>query len=145
MKSVIVKDLFEKKPNLVTISIISFIFLLFCDNYLSSSLDVMSDIVKNQAGLVLFAVILIVSIIFSYFVLENIFKLLEKKKSIFSKHKKGFRIMQISLYGLSLILLVDLLSDRKYYTVNLNLIVMISYGFSLSDQFVGQSEIVLVV
>ena len=128
----IVKDLFEKKTNFVTISIISFIFLLFCDNYLSSSLDVMSDIVKNQTGLVLFAVILIVSIVFSYFVLESIFILLEKKKSIFSKHKKVFRIMQISLYCLSLLLLVDLLSDYKYYTINLELIVMISYGFSLS-------------
>ncbi len=132
MKSVNFKDLFEKRQNLVTISIISFIFLLFCDNYLSSSLDVMSDIVKNQAGMILFTSILIVSIIFSYFVLESIFKLLGKKKSNFSKHKKVFRIMQISLYCLSLLLFADLLSDHKYYTINLNLIVLISYGFSLS-------------
>ena len=132
MKSDIVKDLFEKRQNLVTISIISFTFLLFCDNFLSSSLDVMSDIVKNQAGLILFAFILIVSIIFSYLVLESIFELLEKKRSIFSKHKKVFRIMQITLYSLSLLLLADLLSDQKYYTINLNLIVLVSYGFSLS-------------
>lgn len=126
------KDLVEKRQNLVTISIISFTFLLFCDNFLSSSLDVMSDIVKNQAGLILFAFILIVSMIFSYLVLESIFELLQKKRSIFSKHKKVFRIMQITLYSLSLLLLADLLSDQKYYTINLNLIVLVSYGFSLS-------------
>ena len=132
MNSTIVKDLFEKRQNLITISIISFVLLLFCDNYLSSSLDVMSDIVKNPAGLILFASILIVSIIFSYFVLEGVFKLLEKKGSILSKYRKAFRIMQISLYSLSLLLLVDLFSDFKYYTINLNLIVLVSYGFSLS-------------
>ncbi len=131
MKSVITKDLFEKRPNLVTILIISFMLLLFCDNYLSSSLDVMSDLVKNQAGLILFAVILIASLIFSYFVLESLFKSLEQKKSILSKYRKALRIMQISLYCLSFLLLVDILSDQKYYTISLNVIVMISYGFSL--------------
>ncbi len=124
-------DFFEKESRIVIIIIPIVVILLFCDNYLSSSLDVMSDVIKNQLGLILFTVILFTSIGISFFFMENILRIVKEKKSLFSKYRKAFRISQIALYGLSLGLLYDILSDHRYFTFILNLIVTISYGSSI--------------
>lgn len=130
-------DFFEKESRILTIIIPTVVILLFCDNYLSSSLDVMSDIIKNPLGLVLFTMILLTSIVISFFFMEIILGIVQGKKSLFSKYRKAFKITQMVLYGLSIVLLFDILSDHRYFTFILNLIVTISYGSSISMSIIA--------
>jgi hypothetical protein len=115
----------------VTISISIFILLLFVDYYLSSISDVAIGFIQSTTGGVLFALIFAVSLLASYIVINQILTIVDKRKSIFSKYKMLLRIMQLILYALSAILLLDIITEGQFYAINLTLITIFSYGSSI--------------
>lgn len=116
---------------LITISIIVFIFSLFLDYYISSISDVATGFIQSSAGSVLFAIIITMSLLGSFIVINRILTIVNKRKSNFSKYKTILTSMQIILYSLSAFLIFDMITDSKYYTVNLTLITIFSYGSSI--------------
>jgi MFS family permease len=115
----------------ITLSISIFILLLFVDYYLSSISDVAIGFIQSTTGSVLFALVFAVSLVGSFIVINKILTIVNKRESIFSKYKRLLRIMQLILYVLSAILLFDIISESKYYTINLTLLTIFSYGFSI--------------
>jgi hypothetical protein len=113
------------------ISIGVFIFLLFIDLYVSSVTDVANNFIQTTFGGALFALLMILSIFGSLLVLGSIWKIIDKKKSIFSRYKMLFRVMQIVLYSLSAFLMVEIILGNKYHIISLTSIMVVSYGSSI--------------
>ena len=113
------------------ISICVFILLLFTDLYLSSITDVANSFIQSLAGGALFVSLMILSLFGSLVVMSSIWKIIDRKKSIFSRYKILFRVMQIVLYSLSAILMMDIVLTHKYYTINLTSIMIVSYASSI--------------
>ncbi len=63
--------------------------------------------------------------------MSSVWKIIEKRNSIFSKYKMLFRVMQIVLYSLSVFLMIEIILGNNYYTISLTSIVVISYGSSI--------------
>lgn len=121
-------DYLYNNSNIVSISIISFIVLIFIDAYISSITDVTVDFIQSPSGISLFLFLFGLSLVGGFIILNNIFSILKEKKSIFSRYKNWLRIMQVAIYILSAVLLVDMLVSSKYSTINLTSIVIVSYG-----------------
>ncbi|CAN5877028.1 hypothetical protein BH23THE1_BH23THE1_24040 [soil metagenome] len=115
----------------IALSISVFILLLFVDWYISSIADVALGFIQSAPGVTLFAIIITLSLLGSFIVIDKILTIVNKRKSIFSKYKMLLRIMQLILYSLSAFLLVDIIAESKYYTINLALIMAFSYGFTI--------------
>jgi hypothetical protein len=113
------------------ISIGVFIFLLFIDLYVSSVTDVANNFIQTTVGGALFALLMILSIFGSLLVIGSIWKIIDKKKSIFSRYKMLFRVMQIILYSLSAFLMVEIILGNKYHIISLTSIMVVSYGSSI--------------
>ncbi len=113
------------------ISIGVFIFLLFIDLYVSSVTDVANNFIQTTAGGALFVLLMILSIFGSLLVMGSIWKIIDKKKSIFSRYKMLFRVMQIVLYSLSAFLMVEIILGNKYHIISLTSIMVVSYGSSI--------------
>ncbi len=108
-----------------------FITLLFVDFYLSSITDVATNFVQTAVGGLLFGILMILSLLASLLVMNSIWKIVHKKKSVFSQYKILFQAMQLILYSLSAFLLIDIILEHKYYTINLTSMVVVSYGSSI--------------
>ena len=121
-------DYLYNNSNIVSISIIFFIVLIFIDAYVSSITDVTVDFIQSPSGISLFLFLFGLSLVGGFIILNNIFSILKEKKSIFSRYKNWLRIMQVAIYILSAVLLVDMLVSSKYSTINLTSIVIVSYG-----------------
>ena len=91
------------------ISISVFIFLLFTRLIFELSNRRGNNFIQTTAGGALFALLMILSIFGSLLVIGSIWKIIDKKKSIFSRYKILFRVMQIILYSLSAFLMVDMI------------------------------------
>ena len=115
----------------VTLSISVFILLLFVDYYISSITDVAIGFIQTTTGSVLFAIIMAMSLLGSFIIINHILTIVNNRKSIFSKYKMLLRIIQLILYSLSAFVLFDMITDSKYYTINLTLITIFSYGSSI--------------
>ena len=116
---------------MVVVSIWVFISLLFVDFYVSSITDVATSFIQTTVGSALFVLLLILSIFGSLLVTSRVWKIIEKKNSIFSKYKVLFLVMQIILYSLSVFLLIEIILGNKFYTISLTSIVVVSYGSSI--------------
>ena len=121
----------NKNSTIAVISIWVFILLLFTDLYVSSVTDVANPFIQSTAGGALFTSLIILSLFGSLVVMSSIWKIIDKKKSIFSQYKILFRFMQIILYSLSAILMIDIILAHKYYAINLTAIMIVSYGSSI--------------
>ncbi|MBA2268467.1 MAG: hypothetical protein H0W19_09050, partial [Nitrosopumilus sp.] len=126
---------------LITLSISVFILLLFVDYYISSISDVAIGFIQTTAGSVLFAIIITMSLLGSFIVINRILTIVNKRKSIFSKYKMLLRMMQLILYSLSAFLLFDIIAESKYYTINLTLITIFSYGSSIGLSLLVSSKL----
>jgi hypothetical protein len=115
----------------VTLSISVFILLLFVDYYISSISDVAIGFIQTTTGSVLFAIIMAMSLLGSFIIINHILTIVNNRKSIFSKYKILLRVIQLILYSLSAFVLFDMIIDNKYYTINLTLITIFSYGSSI--------------
>ena len=115
----------------VTLSISVFILLLFVDYYISSISDVAIGFIQTTTGSVLFAIIMAMSLLGSFIIINHILTIVNNRKSIFSKYKILLRVIQLILYSLSAFVLFDMIIDNKYYTINLTLITIFSYGASI--------------
>ncbi|WP_458743575.1 hypothetical protein [Candidatus Nitrosocosmicus sp. T] len=115
----------------VTLSISVFILLLFVDYYISSISDVAIGFIQTTTGSVLFATIMAISLLGSFIIINHILTIVNNRKSIFSKYKILLRVIQLILYSLSAFVLFDMIIDNKYYTINLTLITIFSYGSSI--------------
>ncbi len=124
-------DSVNKNHKITTFLTLIFITLLFVDLYISSITDVASDFIKSSIGIVLFLGITIASLIGSYWVLTYIQDILRHRESVFSRYKKIFQIVQVILFSLSVFLLIDIIIQGKYYTLNLIAIMMVGYGSSV--------------
>jgi len=113
------------------ISIWMFISLLFVDLYVSSITDVATSFIQTTVGGALFVLLMILSLIGSLLVMSSIWKIIDKRNSIFSKYKVLFQVMQIVLYALSVFLMIEIILGNKYYTISLTSIVVVSYGSSI--------------
>jgi hypothetical protein len=113
------------------VSIGVFIFLLFIDLYVSSVTDVANNFIQTTVGGALFALLMILSIFGSLLVIGSIWKIIDRKKSIFSRYKMLFRVMQIVLYSLSAFLMVEIILGNKYHIISLTSIMVVSYGSSI--------------
>lgn len=124
-------DFLEKNPRIATLSIFVFVFLLFIDFYISSITDVLNNFIKTTSGIALFLSLTILSMVASYFVINHILVILEKQRSIFPQYKRTFGLIQIFLYSLSVFLIVNIIVEHKFYSLNLGLIMLVSYGSSV--------------
>lgn len=124
-------DCLYNNSNIVLASIIVFTVLLFVDAYTSSITDVTVDFIQSPIGTGLFFLLFGLSLIGGFVILNKVFSILREKRSIFSKYKRMLQIMQLVIYVLSAILLVDMLIGSKYYTINLTSIMLVSYGSSV--------------
>lgn len=115
----------------VTLAISVFISLLFVDYYISSISDVAIGFIQTTTGSVLFAIIMAMSLLGSFIIINQILTIVNNRKSIFSKYKMLLRIIQLILYSLSAFVIFDMITDNKYYTINLTLITIFSYGSSI--------------
>ena len=131
MKSLATIVSLSKNSKIAVISIWVFILLLFTDLYLSSVTDVANNFIQSTTGGALFVSLMVLSLLGSLVVMSSIWKIIDKKKSIFSRYKILFRIMQVILYSLSAILMIDIILAHKYYTINLTSIMIVSYGSSI--------------
>jgi hypothetical protein len=127
--------LFSRIPNKINYLFVLLISVLFIDLYLSSILDLIGDFGTTSVGISLFTIILTISIIGSYFVIDRLFKLLKIKMFKLDRYKKIVRAVQISIYVLSFILVTSIVFANKYYTFNLIVLVMISYLSSILINF----------
>jgi hypothetical protein len=121
----------NKNSKIAVISISVFILLLFIDLYVSSVTDVANSFVHSTAGGALFVSLMILSLFGSLVVMSRVWRMIDMKKSIFSQYKILFRVMQIILYSLSAILMIDIIFNHKYHTANLTSIMIVSYGSSI--------------
>jgi hypothetical protein len=71
------------------------------------------------------------SLLGSFIIINHILTIVNNRKSIFSKYKILLRVIQLILYSLSAFVLFDMIIDNKYYTINLTLITIFSYGSSI--------------
>ncbi|MDN5845863.1 MAG: hypothetical protein L0H53_06265 [Candidatus Nitrosocosmicus sp.] len=131
MKSLSTISSLNKNSKIVVISIWVFISLLFVDLYVSSITDVATSFIQTTVGGALFVLLMILSMFGTLLVMSSIWKIVDKKNSIFSRHKMLFRVMQIVLYSLSAFLMIEIILWNKYYTISLTSIVIVSYGSSI--------------
>ena len=113
------------------ISIWVFVSLLFVDFYVSSITDVATSFIQTTVGGALFVSLMILSLLGSLVVMSSIWKIVDKKKSIFTRYKMLFRVMQIILYSLSAFLMIEIILGNKYYTISLTSLMVVSYGASI--------------
>ncbi|TVP40332.1 hypothetical protein [Candidatus Nitrosocosmicus arcticus] len=131
MKTLSTISSLNKNSKIAVISIWVLILLLFVDLYVSSITDVANDFIQTMAGGALFVFLMFLSLFGSLVVMSSIWKIVDKKKSIFSRYKMLFRVMQIILYSLSAFLMVDIIFGNKYYTIGLTTIMVVSYSSSI--------------
>ena len=74
---------------------------------------------------------IVVSLLGSFVVMSKILTIVNKEKSIFSQVQNAVKNNAINPLFLSAILMFDIISESKYYTINLTLIMIFSYGFSI--------------
>ncbi|MDN5867335.1 MAG: hypothetical protein L0H55_08035 [Candidatus Nitrosocosmicus sp.] len=98
---------------------------------MSSITDVATSFIQTTVGGALFVLLMILSMFGTLLVMSSIWKIVDKKNSIFSRHKMLFRVMQIVLYSLSAFLMIEIILWNKYYTISLTSIVIVSYGSSI--------------
>ena len=131
LKDLAIFDSILKNQKIKTLLILVFITLLFVDSYTSSISDVASDFIKSTVGIALFLGITIASLIGSYLAVTNIQGILQQRRSVLSRYKKIFQIIQATLFSLSAFLLFDIIIQDKYYTTNLIAIMILGYGSSV--------------
>lgn len=122
---------FYKNPKLQTLSISLFIVLLFIDFYVGSITDVAVDYIQSPLGTGFFIFVLIICLIGSTIVMRTVFSIIREKKSIFTQYQSLLRILQIIILSLSIFLLLDIMLENKLYTLNLNAIMVASYGATI--------------
>lgn len=105
--------------------------MLFVDTYISSITDVTVQFIQSPTGIGLFLFLFGLSLVGGFLILNNIFLILREKKSIFTKYKNWLKMMQVAIFILSAILLIDMIVSGKYFTINLTSIVIVSYGSSV--------------
>jgi hypothetical protein len=120
----------SRNSNIATLSILAFIVLLFTDLYVSSITDVAVGFTQSPLGFGLFLAILGSSLIASIIVINRVFAII-KEKSSFDKFAKMLRVVQIIIYSLLIILLLDIFIDSQYFTISLTTIMLVSYGSSI--------------
>ena len=98
---------------------------------MSTIADVANDFIQTTVGSALFVLLMILSLLGSVLVMSSVWKIIEKRNSIFRKYKLLFRVMQILLYSLSVFLMIEIILGNKYYTISLTSIVVVSYGSSI--------------
>ena len=131
MKTLATISSLNKNSKIAVISIWVFILLLFTDLYVSSITDVANSFIQTMAGGALFVFLMFLSLFGSLVVMSIIWKVVDKKKSIFSRYKILFRVMQIILYSLSAFLMIEIILGNKYYTISLTSIMVVSYSSSI--------------
>ena len=120
-----------KNSKVQTLSISVFIVLLFIDYYVSSITDVAVSFIQSPLRFGFFMMVLIICLIGSAIVIRTVFSILREKKSIFTQYQPLLRILQIIMLALSIILLLDIVVENKFYTLNLNAIMIVSYGATI--------------
>lgn len=114
-----------------TLSISLFIVLLFTDYYVSSITDVAVSFIQSPLGMGFFILVLTISLIAGVLVIRTVFSIIREKKSIFTQYQSMLRILQIVILSLSIILLLDIVIENKFYTLNLTAIMIASYGATI--------------
>jgi len=120
----------SSNSNITTLSILAFIVLLGTDLYISSITDVAVSFIQSPFGIGLFLTILGSTVIASLLVVNRVFIII-KEKSSFEKFAKMLRVVQIIIYSLLFVLLLDIFIDNKYFTISLTTIMLVSYGSSI--------------
>ena len=120
----------SSNSNIATLSILAFIVLLFVDFYVSSITDVAVSFIQSAFGFGLFLTILTSTLVASFLVINKVFTII-KGKSSFEKLAKMLRAVQIVIYSLLIILLLDMFIDNQYFTISLTSIMVVSYGSSV--------------
>lgn len=131
MNNLAIIDSIKKNHKITALLTLIFITLLFIDSYTSSISDVAGDFIKTTFGIALFMSITIVSLFASYLAITKILGILEQRKSLISRYRKIFRLIQAILFSLSAFLLLDILIQNKFSTTNLIVIMILSYGSSV--------------
>ena len=131
MKFLAIFGSLNKNSKVAVLSIWVFILLLFVDLYVSSITDVATNFIQSSTGGALFVILVILSLVGSMVVMNAIWKIVDKRKSVFSHYKILFRTMQVVLYSLSVFLVLDIILAHKYYAINLTSIMIVSYGSSI--------------
>lgn len=105
--------------------------VLFIDFYLSTIANIIVPFSESFYGLSIFLIMIIASIGASHYFLNKLFVIVKGNRNAFSKYKKIIRVIQLILYALGIILLINILLQNKYYTINIISIVTISYSCSI--------------
>ena len=105
--------------------------VLFIDFYLSTIANIIVSFAESFYGLSIFLLMIIASIAASHYFLNKLFVMVKGNGTAFSKYKKIIRVIQLFLYALGIILLINILLENKYYTINIISIVTISYSCSI--------------
>ena len=105
--------------------------ILFIDFYLSTIANIIVPFAESFYGLSLFSIMIIASITASHYFLNKLFVIVKGNRTAFSKYKKVIRVIQLILYALGIMLLIDILLANKYYSINIISIVTISYSCSI--------------
>lgn len=104
---------------------------MFIDFYVGSITDVAVNYIQSPLGIGFFIFFLITCLIGSTIVMRTVFLIIREKKSIFTQYQSVLRILQIVILSLSIILLLDVMLENKFYTLNLNAIMVASYGATI--------------
>lgn len=120
----------SRNSKIATLSILAFIVLLFIDLYISSITDVAVGFTQSPFGLSLFIAILGSTLAASIIIINRVFAII-KEKSSFDKFAKMLRVVQIIIYSMLIILLLDMFIDHQYFTISLTTIMLVSYGSSI--------------
>ncbi len=105
--------------------------VLFTDFYLSTIANIIVPFAESFYGLSIFSIMIIASIVASHYLLNKLFVIMKGNRTAFSKYKKIIRVIQLFLYALGIILLIGIILENKYYTINIISLVTISYSCSI--------------
>ena len=96
---------------------------------------------ESTYGILLFAMMLIVVIISSNYLLNKLFKLMESRRTAMHRFKRIIRLMQYSIYAIAVSILIQILFFNEYFTLSVILVVTISYSCSIVGGFLVASKL----
>ena len=110
-------DISSKNPSHSPLIIaIIMMTVLFIDFYLSTIANIIVPFSESFYGLSIFLIMIIASIGASHYFLNKLFVIVKGNRTAFSKYKKVIRVIQLILYALGIMLLIDILLANKYYS-----------------------------